>query len=87
MVNEEDDDTSIDWSMLKRHFKITKTHSASVENLLRESALFFSEIDPNQKSRDSLRDNNDEDKSDQEGEYVDDLIEELYQADSEDNAE
>ena len=87
MVNEEDDDTSVDWSMLERHFKITKTHSVSVENLLRESALFFSEIDPNQKSRDSLRDNNDEDKSDQEDQYVDDLIGKMYQADSEDNAE
>ena len=85
LVNEEDDDTSVDWTMFQRHFKITRTFSASVENLLRETSLFFSEIDPNQKSRDSVRENNDEDKNDRE--YVDDLIDELYQADSEDNAE
>ena len=85
VVNEDDNDSSVDWSMIERHFKITKKYSASVENLLRESALFFSEIDPNQKSRDKVRDNNDEDKSDRE--YVDDLIDESYQADSEDNAE
>ena len=47
--------------------------------------FFFAEIDPNQKSRDS--DNNDEGKSDREHKIVDDLIDDLYQADSEDNAE
>ena len=85
LVNEENDDTSVDWSMFQRHFKITRAYSASVENLLRDCSLFFAEIDPNQKSRDS--DNNDEGKSDREHKIVDDLIDDLYQADSEDNAE
>ena len=87
LVDEEDDDSSVDWSMLKRHFKMTKTYSASVENLLRESSIFFSEISPNQKSRDNDEAENDGNNSDPDEQSGDGLIEELYQADSEDNAE
>ena len=87
LVDEEDDDSSVDWSMLKRHFKMTKTYSASVENLLRESSIFFSEISPNQKSRDNDEAENDGNKSDPDDPYGDAQVEEMYQADSEDNAE
>ena len=87
LVDEEDDDSSVDWNMLERHFKITKTHSASVENLLRESSIFFSRINSDQRSRDNVKDKNDEDKSDPDDPCGDAQVEEMYQADSEDNAE
>ena len=87
LVNEEDDDSSVDWNMIKRHYKTTKTHSASVENLLEESSRFFAEINPHQTSRDIEKDKNDEGKSDSDDQYVDELIDDMYQADSEDNAE
>ena len=87
LVNEEDDDSSVDWNMIKRHYKFTKTHSASVENLLEESSRFFDEINPHQTSRDIDEDKNDEGKSDSDDQYVDGLIDDMYQADSEDNTE
>ena len=87
LVDEEDDDSSVDWNMLERHFKITKTHSASVENLLRESSLFFAEIDPSLKSRDTVEDKSDEGRSDPDDQSGDGLMDEMYQADGEDDAE
>ena len=86
LVNEEDGDSSVDWNMVERHYKITKTHSASVENLLEESARFFAEINPHQTSHDIEEDKNDDGKSDSDDHYVDGLIDDIYQADSEDNA-
>ena len=85
LINEEDDDSSVDWSMIERHFKVTKTYSASVEKLLEESSLFFSEISPPEKSCDNDEHKNVKHKSDDE--YGDGRTEEMYQADSEDNAE
>ena len=85
LVNEEDDDTSVDWSMIERHFKITKSYSASVENLLEESSLFFSEISSPGKSCDNDEHKKVKDESDDE--YGDGRTDEMYQADSEDNAE
>ena len=87
LVDEEDDDSSVDWSMLERHFKLTKTYSASVENLLRESSLFFAEIDPSLKSSVTVEDKSDEGKSDPDDQSGDGMIDEMYQADGEDDAE
>ena len=56
-----------------------------MEKLLEESSLFFSEISPPEKSCDNDEHIKVKDKSDDE--YGDDRTDEMYQADSEDNAE
>lgn len=80
---DEEDNSSIDWDLLCRHFTVTKTSAASLENLV--NAKFFTdqpeEPDDNEKKSIDEIDNESDDTCDA------GLNEEAYLADNEDNAD
>ena len=78
-----EDNSSIDWDMISRHFTVTKTSSASLENLI--NAKFFSG-----QNEEVLVDDESsigENESDPDDQLDAGLYEDTYPADSEDNAE
>ena len=83
IVADEEDNSSIDWDLLSRHFTVTNTSAASLENLV--NAKFFAEQPEESDDKDDNSINENENASDDRCDAG--LNEEAYLADSEDNAE